>query len=74
MAELIHDLAPGADLVFHTAWRSQSDFASGITELRNCGADVIVDDVGYMNEPLFQDGFIAQAAQDAFDAGVRVLR
>ena len=69
-AELIHDLAPGATLTFHTAWRSQADFASGITELRNCGADVIVDDVIYFAEPMFQDGIIADAAQAAVDAGV----
>ena len=33
-------------------------------------ADVIVDDISYLGEPMFQDGFVAQAAQDAVDAGV----
>ena len=36
----------------------------------NCGADVIVDDVIYFAEPMFQDGLIADAAQAAVDAGV----
>ncbi|MFQ5516564.1 MAG: S8 family serine peptidase [Acidimicrobiia bacterium] len=70
MAELIADLAPGADLMFHTAFNSLADFAAGITELSGCGADVIVDDIIYFAEPMFQDGLIAQAAQDAVDAGV----
>ena len=70
MAELIYDLAPGAGIMFHTAVRSEADFAQGITELHNCGADVIVDDVIYFAEPMFQNGIVAQAAQAAVDNGV----
>jgi hypothetical protein len=70
MAELIHDLAPGANIIFHTSEGGTSAFASGIDELRGCGADVIVDDIKYPNEPMFQDGIVAQAAQAAVDAGV----
>ena len=69
MAELIHDLAPGADILFHSAWNGEADFAEGIAELRACGADVIVDDIGYFAEPMFQDGIIAQAAQAAVESG-----
>ncbi len=70
MAELIADLAPGADILFHTANFSRADFAAGIDELVTCGADVIVDDIIYFAEPMFQDGLVAQAAQRAVDAGV----
>ncbi|HUU40876.1 MAG TPA: choice-of-anchor U domain-containing protein [Desulfatiglandales bacterium] len=70
MAELVHDLAPGASISFHTAWNGRSDFAQGITDLFNCGADIIVDDIIYYAEPMFQDGWIAQAAQNAVDNGV----
>ena len=70
MAELVHDLAPGADITFHTAGASQTAFASGIDDLRGCGADVIVDDIIFFAEPMFQDGVVAQAAQAAVDAGV----
>ena len=31
--------------MFHTATESQADFAEGIEELKDCGADVIVDDI-----------------------------
>ena len=70
MAELIYDLAPGSDILFHSAFDTQANFAQGITDLVNCGADVIVDDIIYFAEPMFQDGIIADAAQAAVDAGV----
>ena len=63
MMELIHDVAPGANQAFHTAFNGITDFALGILELRAlAGADIIVDDVIYFAEPMFADGIVAQAA------------
>jgi hypothetical protein len=73
LAEVVHDLAPGARLLFHSATRSPASMAEGISELRGCGADVILDDIGYFSEPMFQDGIIAQAAQAAVNSGVSYL-
>jgi hypothetical protein len=70
LAELVHDLAPGASVLFHSATRSPASMAEGIGKLRDCGADVILDDIGYFSEPMFQDGIIAQAAQAAVNSGV----
>ncbi|WP_198016781.1 FG-GAP-like repeat-containing protein [Rubidibacter lacunae] len=70
MMQLIHDVAPGATLLFRTAFLGSADFAQGIGELVAAGADIIVDDIGYLNEPFFQDGIIAQAADAAAAAGV----
>ena len=70
MMQLIHDVAPGAALVFHTAFEGQADFAQGILELAAAGADVIVDDVSYPHEPMFQDGIIAQAVDTVVGQGV----
>jgi hypothetical protein len=67
MLQVVHDVAPGASLAFHTASVTEADFASGITELAAAGAKVIADDVGYLDEPFFQDGIIAQAI-DAVEA------
>lgn len=61
MAEIVHDVAPGANIAFYTAFESQVDFALGIIELAKAGCNIIVDDVYYLNEPFFQDGIIAQA-------------
>jgi hypothetical protein len=61
MLEIVHDLAPGASLTFATAFGGEAGFAANILALRASGADVIVDDVGYFAEAVFQDDLIAQA-------------
>lgn len=70
MLQIVHDIAPGADLLFHTALSSVVDFANGITALAAAGADVIVDDLMYLNEPMFQDGIVAQAVDSVVAGGV----
>ena len=45
MAELVHDMAPGAEILFHTAFGGIPVFANGIRALAENGCDVIVDDV-----------------------------
>ena len=61
MLQIVHDVAPGADLAFHTAYTGFAGFANGIVDLANAGARVIADDVIYLGEPMFMDGVIAQA-------------
>lgn len=71
MAELVHDVAPGAAIAFHTAFTGQAGFADGIADLcTTAGATVVVDDVIYFAEPMYQDGIIAQAAAACVAAGV----
>ncbi len=71
MAELVHDVAPGAAIAFHTAFGGQAVFAEGITDLCTAaGSTVVVDDVIYFAEPMYQDGIIAQAAADCVARGV----
>lgn len=70
MAELVHDLAPGAAIKFHTAFVSESNFADGIDLLAANGCTVITDDVIYFAEPVFQDGAVAQAAARAVAGGI----
>jgi len=73
MLQIVHDVAPGAGLAFYTAYNSEADFAAGIGKLAasvasgGAGAKVIADDVGYFDEPFFQDGIVAQAI-DAVEA------
>jgi subtilase family protein len=56
MLEIVHDLAPGAQLYFATALPTISAFAKNIRDLRSAGCDIIVDDVFYFVETPFQDG------------------
>lgn len=65
MIEIIHDVAPGAEHIFRSAFHGQPDFAQGIIELAEEGVDVINDDILYFSEPFFQDGVIAQAVDSA---------
>jgi Spy/CpxP family protein refolding chaperone len=56
MLELVHDLAPGAQLYFATAFGTSANFAQNIRNLRAAGCDIIVDDIFYFAESPFQDG------------------
>ena len=67
--EIVHDLAPGAELYFATAFGGTSSFAENIEALCEAGADVIVDDIKYLLEAPFQDDIIAQGVNAAVDNG-----
>jgi Subtilase family len=76
MAQIVHDLAPGAALSFATAFGGESRFAANIERLAaplaadGGGAGVIVDDVRYPGEPFFQDGPVAGAINRVIAGGV----
>ena len=75
MAQIIHDVAPGAKIAFY-APSTQTDFAQGIRTLAlpvgqkdsfgrgGAGAQIIVDDLGFFDEPLFQEGIIGDAINE----------
>ena len=55
MMQIVHDVAPGADLFFRRGFISEGNFAKGITELDTAyHCDVIIDDIIYLTEPFFQ--------------------
>ena len=71
MMQIIHDVAPGATQAFHTAHGGKAAYANGILNLaNNANADIINDDVIYLDEPMFQDGIIAQAVDTVKQNGV----
>lgn len=61
MAQIVHDLAPGAAISFATAFTGEPSFAENIRALAAHGASVIVDDVSYLEEPFFQEGPVGVA-------------
>ena len=69
MLEIVHDLAPGAELYFATAFGGQARFAANIEALCEAGADIIVDDVYNFFEAPFQDDIIAQGVNAAVADG-----
>jgi hypothetical protein len=68
MLQIAHDVAPKAKLCFATADGGLLNFANNVRRLADksgrCGADVVVDDVIYFDEPMFSDS----ALSDAIDA------
>ncbi|MBV9747141.1 MAG: S8 family serine peptidase, partial [Acidobacteriia bacterium] len=70
MLEIIYDLAPNATLYFATADGGEAQFATNIQNLAVAGCSIIVDDVTYFDEGVFQDGIIAQAVNAVTASGV----
>ena len=84
MAQLVHSVAPGAELYFstpspyrnpleitpQTSLADQETFAQRIRELVDLGCDVIVDDMYDPTEPWFQDGSVSLAIDEAVQNGV----
>lgn len=69
MAQLIHDVAPGADLMFQTGVFGQASVSAAIPLMAAAGADIIVDDISFDGELQFQDGLLAQAIDQVTAAG-----
>jgi hypothetical protein len=63
MLEIVHDLAPGAELSFCGGLTSSLAFIDCVEDLGAAGMDIIVDDIGFFGEPYFEDGPVAQAVK-----------
>jgi hypothetical protein len=71
MAELVHQIAPGAAIDFYTAEGNQESFAQGVTALVQAGANIIVDDWSFSDTPFYQiAGPVDTAVENAVSAGV----
>ncbi len=68
--EIVHDLAPGANLAFYGAV-TDLDMENGIEWLTTqAGCDVIIDDLGFFLQPYFEDGPIARKVSEVVTRGV----
>ncbi|HVO54518.1 MAG TPA: S8 family serine peptidase [Solirubrobacterales bacterium] len=73
MLQIVHDVAPEAKLAFATAFTGETAFAENIEKLQEAGAEVIVDDVSYFEEPFFQEGPIGNAIRAVTEKGATYL-
>ncbi|MEM7592859.1 MAG: S8 family serine peptidase [Cyanobacteria bacterium P01_A01_bin.83] len=78
LAQIVHDIAPGAELSFHTFIGDEgkdpldtndSSYAEAVNSLVESGVDIIVDDAQFATS-IFQDGEAAQAIDKAVAEGV----
>ncbi len=70
VAQLIHDVAPGANLTFETVITGESVMASKILKFASSGVDIIVDDFLHGSELFFQDDLIAQTIDQVTASGI----
>ena len=68
LLEIVHDLAPGAELFFADGISGSAQMAQNIEDLCTAGADIIVDDIKYLGAA-FQDDVIARAVSTAVANG-----
>ena len=83
MCQIVHDIAPKARIAFATADAGgELGFANNIRALgglpgytypdaiqQGFAGNVVCDDVSYIDEPMFQDGIVAQGVIDVVNAG-----
>ena len=68
MLEIVHDLAPDATLYFGgiklDGTEGPNDMATRITELKNKGCKLIVDDIGFLGNAQFTADYLYNTIQD----------
>jgi hypothetical protein len=62
MAQIVHSIAPGAQIYFYTDGNSDADMATAISALQSAGCQIILDDVVYLDEPFYEENGVISAA------------
>ena len=70
MMEIVHDIAPGANLIFATGDGGEAAMATNIKNLQGQGCKIIIDDISYYDENPFTPNVVGQAIRDACAKGV----
>jgi hypothetical protein len=72
MMEIVHDMAPGAKLLFYPSDATTLHYVVALRELAIAGADIIAEDIALDKEPAFEQGLAAYAAQMLAASGVSI--
>ena len=71
MAQIVHSVAPDAELYFHTAFEGPGKMAEAILSLANeNNCRTIVDDITLPTAPFFQGGLVGDAIEQVASQGV----
>jgi hypothetical protein len=68
MLEIVHALAPDASLYFHDCGNNVIAFNQAVDDLIAAGCNIIVDDIGWILEPFFEDGVVASHIKEVINS------
>jgi subtilisin family serine protease len=68
MLEIVHGLSPDAELYFHEAGSNKLEFNKAVDALLAEGCQIICDDIGWPDEPFFEDGIVASHVREALES------
>ncbi|WP_010179393.1 S8 family serine peptidase [Aquimarina agarilytica] len=69
MLEIVHDIAPGAELYFYSGVENIFSMADGVRALADAGCHIIVDDLSYNFSNYFMNGPVGLAINDVVSKG-----
>ena len=72
MLEIIHDMAPGAQLAFNTVGEDLTSYVAAFHNLAAAGSTMIAEDIAFDDEPAFQQGLGATTAEELARHGIWV--
>jgi hypothetical protein len=72
MLEIVHDMAPGAQLAFNTVGEDLTSYVAAFHNLAAAGSTMIVEDIAFDDEPAFQQGLGATTAEQLAKHGIWV--
>lgn len=70
MMEIVHDMAPGADLFFHGTGGGVTGHVNALNALVAAGVNVITEDIPFDTEPAFQQGLAAATGEAIASMGI----
>lgn len=68
MLEIVHEISPDAELYFHSAGGNKLEFNRAVDALIAEGCRIICDDVGWPDEPFFEDGIVAAHIKEIIES------
>jgi hypothetical protein len=72
MLELVHDMAPGANLIFQGTGGSVTSHLNALNALFAANVNVITEDIPFDQEPVFQQGILSAAGDSLANNGVSI--
>ncbi|HTQ80351.1 MAG TPA: hypothetical protein VMM92_10165, partial [Thermoanaerobaculia bacterium] len=72
MLEIVHDMAPKAQLYFHASGSNVVSYVAALEALATAGVDVIAEDIAFDTEPAFEKGIAAAELESLAGRGISV--